>query len=233
MAYSSDFIEKVRAASDIVSIAEQYFPLKRAGANFTALCPFHSEKTPSFIVSRQKQIYKCFGCGEGGNVFTFVMKMDRVSFPEAIRSLAERAGIEVPAKAAGPEEKRKNYLFSVMEKISRFYAKNLSESQRARDYISKRGITSEMADKFTMGFSPDGEKLIKFAKNNNISDGDLLKLGLVVERNGALCDKFRFRIIFPIHDIQGRTVGFGGRALGDSKVKYLNSPDTVLFRSVL
>ena len=230
MAYSSDFIEKVRAASDIISVVEQYFPLKRAGANFTALCPFHSEKTPSFIISRQKQIYKCFGCGEGGNVFTFVMKMDRVSFPEAVRSLAERAGIEAPAKEASPEEKRKNYLFSVMEKISRFYEKNFAASQKAKEYISKRGITPEMAEKFSMGFSPDGGSLIKFAKNNNISSADLLKLGLVVERDGVLTDKFRFRILFPICDIRGRTVGFGGRAMGESKVKYLNSPETVLFR---
>ena len=229
MVYSSEFIEKVRAASDIISVAEQYFPLKHAGVNFTALCPFHSEKTPSFIISKQKQIYKCFGCGEGGNVFTFVMKMDRVSFPEAVRVLAVRAGIEAPEKKAGPEEKRKNYLFSVMEKISRFYAQNLA-SQKAREYLSKRGITSEMAEKFSMGFSPDGESLLKFARKESISSEDLLKLGLAVERSGALTDKFRFRIIFPIQDIQGRTVGFGGRALGESKVKYLNSPDTVLFR---
>ncbi|MEA2081957.1 MAG: DNA primase [Elusimicrobiota bacterium] len=229
MAYSSDFIERVRAASDIVSIAEQYFPLKRAGANFTALCPFHSEKTPSFIISRQKQIYKCFGCGEGGNVFTFVMKMDRVSFPEAIRSLAERAGIEVPATAAGPGEKRKNYLFSVMERAGKFYTRNLSGSKKAHEYLSKRGITPEMAEKFSLGFSPDGEKLIEFAKKENIKKEDLLKLGLAVERNGGLCDKFRFRLIFPICDTRGRTVAFGGRALGDSRVKYLNSPETVLF----
>ncbi len=230
MAYSSDFIEKVRAASDIISVAEQYFPLKRAGTNFTALCPFHSEKTPSFIISRQKQIYKCFGCGEGGNVFTFVMKMDRISFPEAVRSLAERAGIEAPEKKASPEEKRKSYLFSVMEKISRFYAKNLAESKRAREYLSKRGITREMSEKFAMGFSPGGESLIKFARDENIKSGDLLKLGVAVERDGVLTDKFRFRIIFPICDIRGRTVGFGGRALGESKVKYLNSPETILFR---
>ncbi|MBA3052682.1 DNA primase [bacterium] len=230
MAYPSDFIEKVRASSDIVSVAEQYFPLRRAGGNFTALCPFHSEKTPSFVISKQKQIYKCFGCGEGGNVFTFVMKLDRVSFPEAVRSLAVRAGIEVPEKAAGPEEKRKNYLFSVMSRISKFYADNLKKSKMAGDYLFKRGITPEMAEKFGMGFSPDGETLIKFAKGENIASGDLLKLGLVVERAGSLTDKFRFRIIFPICDSQGRTVGFGGRAVGDSKVKYLNSPETILFR---
>lgn len=230
MAYPSDFIEKVRASSDIVSVAEQYFPLRRAGGNYTALCPFHSEKTPSFVISKQKQIYKCFGCGEGGNVFTFVMKMDRVSFPEAVRSLAVRAGIEVPEKAAGPEEKRKNYLFSVMSRISKFYADNLAKSKMAREYLSKRGITPEMAGKFGMGFSPDGETLIKFAKDENISSSDLLTLGLAVERAGSLTDKFRFRIIFPICDAQGRTVGFGGRATGESKVKYLNSPETILFR---
>jgi len=230
MTYGSDFIEKVRASSDIVSVAGQYIPLKKAGVNFTALCPFHSEKTPSFVISKQKQIFKCFGCGEGGNVFTFVMKMEKISFPDAVRVLAAKAGIPVPDRKISPLERRKEELYEVMEKILKFYSKNIKQSRPAMNYLERRGITREMIETFNIGFSPDENSLIKFARVENIKISDLEKLGLVVMRSGRAVDKFRFRIIFPIQDIRGRTVAFGGRTIKEeSKVKYLNSPETVLF----
>ncbi|MFH1352951.1 MAG: DNA primase [bacterium] len=230
MTYGSDFIEKVRASSDIGFVAGQYIPLKKAGVNFTALCPFHSEKTPSFVISKQKQIFKCFGCGEGGNVFTFVMKMEKISFPEAVRVLAVKAGIPAPDKKVSPLERRKEELYEVMEKILRFYSKNIKQSRPALNYLDKRGITREMIETFNIGFSPDEDSLISFARGENISASDLEKLGLVVPRSGHAVDKFRFRIIFPIHDIRGRTVAFGGRTIKEENtVKYINSPETVLF----
>jgi len=230
MAYGTDFIEKVRASSDIASIVEQYIPLKKAGVNFTALCPFHSEKTPSFIVSKQKQIFKCFGCGEGGNVFTFVMKVEKISFPETVRLLAAKAGIPVPERKSSPLDRRKEYLYSVMEKISNFYSKNLKRSPKALNYLDKRGITREMIETFNIGFSPDEEGLVSFARKENIKVADMETLGVVVSRFDRMVDKFRFRVIFPIHDIRGRVVAFGGRSINEaSKVKYLNSPETVLF----
>jgi len=156
MGFNFDFIEKVRVSSDIVKVVESYIPLKKAGVNYTALCPFHQEKTPSFFVSPQKQIYHCFGCGEGGNVFSFVMKMEGVSFPEAVKLLAERAHIPIPETKTSPQEKRKKFCYSVMEKVKNFYVENLKKSAIARSFIQKRGITPEMAKKFEMGYSPEG-----------------------------------------------------------------------------
>ncbi|PIU18278.1 MAG: DNA primase [Elusimicrobia bacterium CG08_land_8_20_14_0_20_44_26] len=237
MAFDENFIEKVRAVSDIISVAEGYFPLKKAGANFTALCPFHSEKTPSFIISRQKQIFKCFGCGEGGNVFSFLMKMEKVSFPEAVRMLAVKAGIPVPDKKYSPADKRKEYLYSVMAEVAGFYAENFKKSSNAKKYAASRGLTEDVSEKFNIGFSPDETSLISFADRRDIKFTDLEMLGLVVKKDrparqpssALYADKFRYRLIFPICDIKGRVIAFGGRTLVDSKVKYLNSPETPLF----
>ncbi|MCD6413720.1 MAG: DNA primase [Elusimicrobia bacterium] len=229
MAYSHDFIDRVREASDIVSVVEQYIPLKKAGVNFTALCPFHSEKTPSFYVSPQKQIYHCFGCNAGGNVFNFVMEMEKVPFPEAVKMLAEKAGIPVPVSKTSQQDKRKEYLYSVMSKVSNFYRKKLKSSSLAKGYLARRGISEETIEEFGIGYSPDAASMISFAKSEDVEIGTLKELGLVIEKNGRVVDKFRGRIIFPIQDIKNRVVAFGGRTVSDSPVKYLNSPETFLF----
>jgi len=231
MGFNFDFIERVRVSSDIVKVIESYIPLKKAGVNYTALCPFHQEKTPSFFVSPQKQIYHCFGCGEGGNVFSFVMKMEGISFPEAVKLLAERAHIPVPATRTSPQEKRKKYAYAVMEKVKNFYVENLRKSAVARNFIQKRGITAEMAAKFEIGYSPEGNHINSFIKKAGIKLEILEELGVLYRRSaGTWYDKFSGRIIFPIKDVSNRVVAFGGRALRENaRAKYLNSSETLLF----
>jgi len=230
MGFNFDFIEKVRVSSDIVKVVESYIPLKKAGVNYTALCPFHQEKTPSFFVSPQKQIYHCFGCGEGGNVFSFVMKMEGVSFPEAVKLLAERAHIPIPETKTSPQEKRKKFCYSVMEKVKNFYVENLKKSAIARSFIQKRGITPEMAKKFEMGYSPEGNHINVFFKKTGIKPEILEELGVLYRTTATWHDKFSGRIIFPIKDVSNRVVAFGGRALRENaRAKYLNSSETLLF----
>ena len=234
--YSDDILDQIARANDIVEVVQGYFPLKRAGKDFTALCPFHAEKTPSFTVSPGKQIFKCFGCGRGGSVFNFVMAKENATFPEAVRILADRAGIELrrdPAteKRAGTRKK----LRDVMAWATRYFVAGLkppTAGTPGREYLENRGITQRSIETFQIGYAPDAwDNLIRAAARESIPTEMLETAGLVIRRdNGSgWYDRFRGRVIFPILDALNRPVGFGGRALGENPPKYLNSPETPLF----
>jgi len=233
-------IDQIRQSNNIVEVISEYLPLKKAGSNFRALCPFHQEKTPSFMVSPQKEIFHCFGCGEGGNVFNFLMKHEKISFIEAVERLAERAGITLPKDKASQEdasrisEERKS-LFEINHYAADFFhrcLKSASSAQKARDYLKKRGLGEETINNFGLGYAPgSGRGLLEAAVNRGHSNALLEKAGLITfsEKRNHYCDLFFDRIIFPISDVQSRIIGFGGRALGDQSPKYLNSPETPVF----
>jgi len=234
--YSEDILDQVARANDIVEVVSGYFPLKRAGKDYAALCPFHAEKTPSFTVSPSKQIFKCFGCGRGGSVFNFVMAKENVTFPEAVRILADRAGIELKRdpdgqKRAGARKK----LRDVLAWATRHFAAGLKHPRAGapgREYLDSRGITQSAIETFQIGYAPDGwDNLMKAAGRESIRPEMLETAGLVVRRDdgSGWYDRFRGRVIFPILDALSRPIGFGGRALGDAEPKYLNSPETPLF----
>ncbi|MGA2140566.1 MAG: DNA primase [Verrucomicrobiia bacterium] len=233
-------LEQIRQNNDVVEVIGSYFPLKHAGANFRALCPFHKEKTPSFNVNPQKQIWHCFGCGAGGDVFTFVMKYESLDFIAAVRRLAERAGIklEYEERAGEPGRDQKESLLTLHELAANFFHRNLMKApsgQTAREYLKKRRITSEIAKKWRLGYSPDAwDGLIQYAAAKKFPAELLETAGLALRREsgGGFYDRFRGRLMFPIGDEQGRTVGFSGRILTDDKdqPKYVNSPETPIFQ---
>jgi len=223
----------------VVEVIGSYFPLKRAGANFRALCPFHKEKTPSFNVHPAKQIWHCFGCGAGGDVFKFVMMYESLDFVGAVRRLAERAGIRIEfTEAAGePSHSLKELLFKLHEQVAEFFHQTLlkdKSAEPARAYLEKRGITPETARRWRLGFSPDAwDGLIRWASAKKYQADLLETAGLVLPRErGGFYDRFRGRLVFPIRDEQGRVVGFSGRILMDAKdqPKYVNSPETPIFQ---
>jgi len=232
-------IEEVREATDIIEVISQYVSLKRRGKSFFGLCPFHQEKTPSFHVDPIKGFYHCFGCGEGGNVFSFVMKMDRVTFPEAVRNLAQKANIELPDaeddKAALQETEM---LYHVNQMAAEFYQEclvNTKAGKRAADYFKQRGFDLDIAEKFRLGYAPDRwDGLILMAQRESIPIEHLHKAGLVIPRKSSsgFYDRFRGRLMFPIINTSGRVVGFGGRVLREAKnvPKYVNSPETTIYR---
>jgi len=233
-------IDQIRQSSNIVEVISEYLPLKKTGSNFKALCPFHQEKTPSFIVSPQKEIFHCFGCGEGGNVFNFLMKHEKVSFMEAVERLAERAGISLPKDKASQEEasrisQERKSLFEINHYAAEFFRrclKSTKSAEKAREYLKKRGLKEEIIDRFGLGYSPGaGKGLLDEAINKGYSKGLLEKGGLITfsEKKNDYCDLFFDRIIFPIFDAQSRIIGFGGRVLGEREPKYLNSPETLVF----
>jgi DNA primase len=233
-------LEQVRQNNDVVEVIGSYFPLKRAGANFRALCPFHKEKTPSFNVNPQKQIWHCFGCGAGGNVFSFVMKYENLEFVAAVRRLAERAGIklEYEEKSDAPERDLKEQLLQLHELAANFFHRNLlkeGNASVAREYLTKRKITSDIAKKWRLGYSPDAwDGLLQHAASKKFTPELLETAGLALrrERGDGFYDRFRGRLMFPICDEQGRTVGFSGRILTEAKdqPKYVNSPETPIFQ---
>ncbi len=228
-----EIIEKIKENTDIVEIIQEKVNLKRTGSNFTGLCPFHSEKTPSFSVSRPKQIYKCFGCGEGGNVFTFLMKTQNLGFEEAVRTLAGRAGIEIPEEDKEQADARlaRETLENINRAAARFYFDQLRRNQSAREYFQNRGITPETMTRFGLGYAPDSwDALFRHLRARGFRDADIKSSGLMsgLER-GKCYDRFRNRLMFPVFDYRGRITGFGARVLDDSKPKYLNSPETILF----
>lgn len=240
---SDQILEQVRQANDVVEVISSYFPLKRAGANLRALCPFHKEKTPSFNVSPQKQIWHCFGCGEGGDVFKFVMKYENLEFTEAVRRLAERAGIRVEFEEArgGPSRDEKELLIKLHEQAASFFHEYLLKdkaAEPARAYLKKRAITPETVRKWRLGYSPDSwDALLQWAKARKFSTGLLETAGLVLRSERGpdeprLYDRFRGRLMFPICDEQGRVVAFSGRILTSEKdqPKYVNSPETAIFQ---
>lgn len=230
-----DLIERVRTASDIVAVAGEYVRLTRAGRSYKGLCPFHHEKTPSFTVSPEKQVFYCFGCGAGGNVFHLVMRLEKLDFPEAVRRLAQRAGIPLPGSREKGEGGEKVRWLGLLEVAARFYRQCLQDEELgrcAREYLSGRGVSAEAREKFELGYAPpEWDRLLRFLVGKGYRPDEAEKVGLVAVRGkgSGYYDRFRDRIIFPIRDLQGRVVGFGGRALGEGAPKYLNSPETPLY----
>jgi DNA primase len=238
--FSSNTLEQIRAASDIVDVIGSYLPLKRAGANFVALCPFHKEKTPSFNVNPHRQIFRCFGCHKGGDVFTFVKEYENIDFVDAVKRLADRAKIALEYdQAPGQQESRhlKDTLLQIHEQIAqRWHSCLLNEAagQVARDYLQKRGVSDEAIKLFRLGAAPETwDDTVNWAKSKNHDIGIVEKSGLIIrkEETGNYYDRFRGRLMFPICDEQGRVIGFSGRVLsGDEKTaKYVNSPETPIF----
>jgi DNA primase len=236
---SDHVLEQVRAANDIVEIIGAYFPLKRRGANFIALCPFHKEKTPSFNVHPAKQIWHCFGCGAGGDVFKFVMQYENLRFTDAVRRLAERAGITLEFEAAegAPTRDEKDALFKLHELAAAFFHQHLLKQPAdspAQAYLRKRQISADTVKRWQLGYSPDGwDVLLQWAATKKFSAAMLESAGLALKRDsGGHYDRFRGRLMFPIRDEQGRVVAFSGRILTDAKdqPKYVNSPETAIFQ---
>ena len=236
MRYSDEVIEEVRARNDVVDVIGGYIHLQKKGSNYFGLCPFHNEKSPSFSVSPQKQMYYCFGCGKGGNVITFVMDYENESFQEAVASLAERAGIELPQEEESEESRRqadyRSILFAIQKEAARyFYHQLMSENgKRGYLYLRGRGLSDETIKNFGLGYAnqyPDD--LYRFLRQKGFSDAQLKDSGLVKIDERGCYDKFWNRVMFPIMDINNKVIGFGGRVMGDGKPKYLNSPETVVF----
>lgn len=234
MRFEDHFIQQVRGSTDIVGLVSGYVNLKKQGANYSGLCPFHSEKTPSFKVNPNLQIFKCFGCGQGGDAFRFLELMEGLSFPEAIRQLAERQGIALPHQDPQQEkraERRERWL-ELMRAAAKFFETKLrgNEGRRARAYLENRGITPTTIEAFGLGFAPRGSRLQDEILRLGFDAEDGLTCGLLVRNDrGEAYDKFRDRIIFPIRDLTGKVIAFGGRALADFGPKYLNSPETPLY----
>ena len=235
-------IDGIRESFSIVDIISEYIPLKKVGSNYKALCPFHQEKTPSFIVNPLKEIFHCFGCGVGGNIFTFIMKMENIEFVDALKILAKKAGVDIIDEVNSKTVKEKDGFYKIQEFAARFYNKNLLENangSKAMEYLEKRGIKDETIKEFKLGFALNSwDSLISSALKNEITMDSLLKTGLIVQKQKddlqkdkqtGCYDRFRNRIIFPISDSRNRIIGFGARALDDSLPKYINSPDTIIY----
>ena len=226
-----DFIDDLIARADIIEVLGRRIQLKKAGREFKACCPFHDEKTPSFTVSPSKGFYHCFGCGAHGTAIGFLMEFDHMSFVEAIEALAGMMGVDVPRDESDRPARRYDELFSLMGSVENHWQACLRDNPGAVDYLKQRGIDGATAKRFGIGYAPDSwsDVLDKFGKTTEAAER-LLATGLVIRKdNGKHYDRFRDRIMFPIRDTRGRTIGFGGRALGDGEPKYLNSPETVLF----
>ncbi|MDR1627677.1 MAG: DNA primase [Oscillospiraceae bacterium] len=234
MAISEDIIERIRLSNNIESIVREYLPdLKKAGRNWKACCPFHNEKTPSFVVSPQKGIFRCFGCNTAGDVFKFVMLADNISWIEAVRKLAQKAGITIQeTKKNITKASEKSKIFDILENSAIFYHRCLLESSSAgkvRDYLKSRGITNDTINKFNLGFAPKGQLLQLALKKGHTTD-ELAKAGLMTKtERGTFFEYMSERIVFPIYDAQGRVVAFGGRTIGNQEPKYLNTPETIVY----
>src|SRR5688572_13707629 len=238
--FSSATLEQIRAASDIVEVIGSYLPLKRAGANFVALCPFHREKSPSFNVNPHRQIFHCFGCHKGGDVFTFVREYENIPFIDAVRRLAERANIPLEFEnnpAAQQQKHIKEVLWGIHEQITQRWQAALTNDaggQIARDYLQKRGVSAEAVKLFRLGYAPEAwDDTVNWAKSKSHDLAVVEQAGLIIKKEGTdrHYDRFRGRLIFPICDEQSRVIGFSGRVLsGDEKTaKYVNSPETPIF----
>jgi DNA primase len=239
MAEAGSFADKVKQQADIVRVVGEYVRLKKTGKDFSGLCPFHQEKTPSFTVSSIKQIFYCFGCGKGGDVYNFVMEMEKCEFPDAVRVVAEKCGIAIPRqKERSPEERKENQQRSVMVEMHReaqtFFVKQLEgtlEGKAARAYLEDRGIDKDAIARFGIGYAPSGGDLLLRHLKSKYSEKLLVDSGLVSrdQSSGRFFDRFRRRITFPISNESGKIVAFGCRALGDDQPKYLNSPETPIY----
>ncbi|MGA9995047.1 MAG: DNA primase, partial [Pyrinomonadaceae bacterium] len=239
MRFPQTFIDDLRRQADIVRVIQDYVTLKKKGANWMACCPFHQEKTPSFSVNPAKEIYYCFGCGKGGNVFSFVMEIERVAFPEAIKIVAQKTGTPLPVLVEDKKfEERKRDADEVVELNGwalEWWEKQLfdggAEARAAREYLEKRGIEDETVKTFRLGYSPDSwDALSAYLKERGATGAQIERSGLVVKKDaGGFYDRFRGRLMFPVMDAQGRPVAFGGRTLGSGEPKYLNSPETTAY----
>jgi DNA primase len=245
------FIDDLLSRADIVEVVDKRVTLRKSGKNYSACCPFHKEKTPSFSVQPERQFYYCFGCGAGGNAIGFIMNFDQTDFPQAVESLARDNGMEVPREenaAATRRQSENSKLFEVLEEASTFYCQQLRRHEQRKsavDYLKARGVSGEVARDFCIGYAPPGwDNLLKSIVGDANEQKTLLKAGMVIEKEARknegnnstdntnavrYYDRFRDRIIFPIRDSRGRTIAFGGRVLGDDKPKYLNSPETPVF----
>ena len=233
---SEETKENIRAANDIVDVIGSYITVKRAGSTYQALCPFHKEKTPSFKINQRSQSFHCFGCGAGGDVFGFIMKHEGVDFPTAMKMLAERAGIAIRySKENSQKRSDKEVLYSIHEKLAEFYHKILLENscaRQAREYMQDRQIDAGILEAFQIGYAPNRNTMMEWARRNKFGQSQMVKAGVLVQKEGDAYDRFRGRIMFPICDAMGRVIGFSGRVLkkDQSPAKYLNSSETLLFK---
>ena len=234
MAIPESFLQELVEKNDIVDVVGEYVRLtKRSGSNQFGLCPFHSEKTPSFSVSPDRQIYHCFGCGKGGGVINFIMEIENLSFPEAVEFLAKRVGMTMPEQEDNREAKKRRRLLDLNRDAARFFYSCLSkpEGKPALDYMARRQITPHTAKRFGLGYAPDTwDSLINAMKALGYSEYEMFDAGLVRKgKNGGHYDTFRNRLMFPVIDVRGDFIGFSGRILGDGEPKYMNSPETMVF----
>ena len=226
-------IDEIQARVDIAELIGRYVPLKRAGRHWKAACPFHKEKSPSFMVNTDKQIFHCFGCGVGGNSFSFLMQHDRLTFPEAVRQLAEQVGLQMPERESqASHETQHEQLFVLMDKACQYFERMLlsPQGQGARSYVSKRGVSEQTRAAFRIGWAPPGwDPLLSAAKKTGMAPEPLEAAGLLVKGRSGYYDRFRNRLIFPILDMRGRVVSVGGRSLDSAEPKYLNGPESAIY----
>lgn len=233
--YSDELLNEIRSRNDIVDIISQYVVLKRKGRNYFGLCPFHNEKSPSFSVSPDKQIFKCFGCNVGGDVFKFIMKVENISFLESVQYLAERAGIEIPSQANEEDEKRarlKKAVYDLNLCAAEFYHQNLYKptSKEAQEYIKKRKLDNNTLKSFMIGYAGSNNELYAYLKQKGFNEAVMMASSLIGKsESGRYYDKFRNRLMIPIQDVRNRVIAFGGRVLDDSKPKYINSPENIVY----
>jgi DNA primase len=230
-----EVIEEIRERADIIEVISDYVALKKAGTNYKGLCPFHQEKTPSFTVSQDKQLFHCFGCGVGGNIFTFLMKYEQIAFAEAVRVLAQRYGVLIPEVKATAQDQRKESLRQINAMALDFYCQQLREEKEgkvARGYLERRGIERAVWEEYRIGYAPSRwDALVTHLKKKGVNVKEAEALGLIIPKTGGWYDRFRDRIIFPIFDLRDRVIGFGGRIVNDGpEPKYLNSPDSLLYK---
>ncbi|NCO83471.1 MAG: DNA primase [Nitrospirae bacterium CG_4_10_14_3_um_filter_44_29] len=225
-------LDDIKSRIDIVELVSDYIELKKAGQNYRAACPFHAEKTPSFMVSQSKQIFHCFGCGAGGDIFGFVMKYENLNFQEALKMLAKKAGVQLSGfRFDDSLTERKERLYVIQKEALNTFTGNLKKSKTAIAYLDNRGVSLEMVEAFSLGYADRGRKVLyDHLKANGFDDSLITQSGLVFTGESGLHDVFKNRIMFPIFNIQGDAVAFGGRAVDDSMPKYLNSPETLLFK---
>lgn len=234
--FSEELLDDIRSANSINEVISEYLPLKKNGRNYLGLCPFHAEKTPSFSVNPEKQIFYCFGCGEGGNIFGFIMKQQNMAFPEAVRYLAKKGGVAIPEtlpRGRREGSRGKERLLEANDAAVKYYRNNLRGrgGEPAMKYLLDRGMTEETIENFSLGYAlPSWDGLARALMKKGFQEHELVKAGLLVPKSaGGFVDRFRSRVLFPIADAQGRVVGFGGRIMGKGEPKYLNSPETPLY----
>ena len=233
MPIPDSFIDQLIERSDIVDVISSYVQLNKKGGSHMGLCPFHNEKTPSFSVSADRQVYHCFGCGVGGGVINFIMSIENLSYPDAIHFLASRAGMTVPEDGRDDElPKLRRRMLELNKEAARWFHQNLNSDigKKASEYLEKRKISQKLAVRFGLGAAPEGwDSLIRAMKDKGFEKDELVRGGLAVNREGKIYDKFRDRLMFPVIDMRGDVIAFGGRAIGDAEPKYLNSPETLVF----